>query len=96
MVKSALDGSHATPISEKLRSTLQYLERLTLAPKDVGPEDVVKLRAAGVSDRAIEDAILICALFNMLDRIADALGFAVPSLEGFGRAAQHLLKHGYD
>ena len=36
------------------------------------------MRAAGVSDDALLDAIAVAALFNMIDRIADALGFEVP------------------
>jgi hypothetical protein len=34
-------------------------------------------------------------LFNIITRYADALGFAIPSAEGFDRAAAMLLKRGY-
>lgn len=71
------------------------LEQLTLAPGKVTPADIAPLRAAGVSDAAIEDAITICALFNLIDRVADALGFAVPTPEVFARGATELLKRGY-
>ena len=95
MVQSALKNPGTGSISEKLQKTLAFLEKLTLTPADVGPDDVAPLRAAGVSDHAIEEAIVICALFNMLDRLADALGFAIPSAEGFARSGEYLLKHGY-
>ena len=48
-----------------------------------------------MSDQAIEDAIHVCAFFNMLDRVADALGFEIPSPEGFAQDADSLLKRGY-
>lgn len=95
LVNAVLDDWRTAPINEKLRATLGFLEKLTLCPGDVGPEDVTPLRAAGVSDQAIEDAIHICALFNMIDRIADSLGFEIPPAEGFAQGADILLKRGY-
>lgn len=71
------------------------LEKLTLTPGDVGPDDVSPLRAAGVSDEAIEDALAVCMLFHIIDRLADALGFAVLSAEGFAQRAAFLLEYGY-
>ena len=43
------------PLDPKLRATLGFLEKLTLAPADVRPADLAPLRAAGVSDDGIED-----------------------------------------
>src|SRR2546430_12060307 len=60
------------------RSTLfpyTPLFRSTLRPNEVRPADVTPLRKAGVSDAAIEDAINVCTLFNIYDRLADALGW---------------------
>ena len=94
-VKAVLSDPCTAPISEKLRKTLAFLEKLTLTPQDVGPASITPLRAAGVSDQAVEDAIFICALFNMIDRLADALGFSIPSPAGFARGGEYLLKHGY-
>jgi alkylhydroperoxidase family enzyme len=61
----------------------------------VAPGDIAPLRAAGLSDAAIEDAITICALFNLIDRAADALGFELPTPEAFAHGAAGLLKRGY-
>jgi hypothetical protein len=74
---------------------LGFLEKLTLAPDDVGPEDVAPLRAAGVSEDAIADAIHVCALFNVIDRIADALAFALPEQDYWRRVAPGFLAGGY-
>jgi alkylhydroperoxidase family enzyme len=78
-----------------VRATLGLLEKITLTPFAVGPEDIAPLRAAGVSDQAIEDAIAVCALFNIIDRLADAFEVDIPSAEGFARSGERLLTMGY-
>ena len=90
-----LDDWRTAPINVKLLTTLEFLEKLTLSPGDIERDDVMALRAAGVSDAAIEDAIYVCAYFNMIDRIADALGFEVLSDEAFAARAGRFLEQGY-
>jgi alkylhydroperoxidase family enzyme len=83
------------PVSDGLRATLGFLEKLTLRPDELGPADAAEVRAAGVSDEALEDAIHVCALFNMIDRIADALAFHVPAREESERVAPRFFARGY-
>ena len=45
------------PVSAQLRATLGFLEKLTLHPAEVTREDANAVRAAGVSDEALVDAI---------------------------------------
>ena len=74
---------------------LGFLEKLTLHPEEVQSADVTPLRMADISKQAIEDAISICALFNMIDRVADALQFDVPSSEFFAHRAEVTAQRGY-
>lgn len=74
---------------------LGFLEKLTLTPDSLSVEDITPLKAAGLSDEAIEDAITICALFCIINCAADAFQFAVRSPEMFARSAVFLLEHGY-
>jgi alkylhydroperoxidase family enzyme len=90
-----LDDWRTAPIDERLRAALGYIEKLTRSPEEVGPEDADLTRRAGVSDAALTDAVYVCALFNTMDRVADALGFAVPTAAEFEKAAPLLLKVGY-
>lgn len=83
------------PISEKLRAMLAFLEKLTLRPDEIGPEDMAPLRAAGLSDEEIEDAIHVCALFNVINRVADTLGFEEADANGYQTGARLLLAGGY-
>ena len=59
---------------------LGFLEKLTLRPEELGPADADAVRAAGVSDEAMVDAIHVAALFNMIVRLADSLGWDVPDV----------------
>jgi len=83
------------PIDPKLRATLGFLEKLTLAPADVRPADLAPLRATGVSDAAIEDAIHACVLFNIYDRLADSLKWYLPGPDGYAASGRNLMRRGY-
>ncbi|HVR78382.1 MAG TPA: hypothetical protein VMS99_08300 [Acidimicrobiia bacterium] len=80
---------------EELKLTLRFLEKLTLEPDRVGPDDVRPLLEAGISEEAISDAIHICALFNLIDRVADALGVeALPESKAI-KGARFIVESGY-
>ena len=76
---------------------LEYLRKVTLEPDAVGPVDLEPVRAAGVSDEAIADAVHVCAAFQIYDRLADALGWHVPPDPAFfASQARFLFKSGYE
>jgi alkylhydroperoxidase family enzyme len=78
---------------------LGYLEAVTLRPGEVRPEDAEAVRAAGVSDHAIVDALLVAAYFNLIDRLADSFAFTpishVIGHEGLMRREAEFLERGY-
>jgi alkylhydroperoxidase family enzyme len=90
-----LEDWRTAPIDDRLKGTLGFLEKLTLEPLAVAPADIDALRALGLSDQAIEDAVHVCALFNIIDRVADSLGFDVPDAAAFASTARLVLKRGY-
>lgn len=53
------------------------------------------MRAAGVSEQALRDAISVCALFSIIVRLADAFGWEVPSEERLRARAPAMLEGGY-
>jgi len=83
-------------IDERLRATLAFLEKMTLTPDALGPEDARRVRDAGVSDEALWDAVHVAVAFNTITRIADGLGFAIPTAAQFRSMAKMLLRIGYD
>ena len=92
-----LDDYTTAPIDEKLRATLGLLKKMTLDHGSLEPEDVRAVMRAGVSKQAIEDALEVAFLFNVYDRLADAMGWDVPPRTGgyYQVAAKRLLKQGY-
>ncbi len=90
-----LEDWRSAPLDPRLRVTLGFLEKLTLEPGSVTAADVGPLRALGLSDEAIEDAIHATVLFNIYDRMADTLEFDIPPREGFAQGASRLLARGY-
>ena len=87
----------SAPIADGLRATLGLLEKMTLDHQRLGPEDVRAVMQAGVSKQAIADALEVAFLFNIYDRLADAMGWDVPPAGGgyYQIAARRLLKRGY-
>jgi alkylhydroperoxidase family enzyme len=83
------------PVDEGVRATLGFLEKLTLRPGDLAPADSEAVLSTGVSRDALVDAIHVAALFNMIVRLADSLGWDVPPFEEFFARAEAMLESGY-
>jgi alkylhydroperoxidase family enzyme len=84
------------PVEPQVRAVLSLLEKVTLTPDDVRPADVAAVRQAGVSDQAIQEALMVCFSFNLIDRLADAFAWHIQTEEEFGKDADFLLKKGYE
>jgi len=70
---------------------------MTLDPEHLSPEDVRAVLRLGVSRQAVAEAMEVAFLFNVYDRLADAMEWDVPPAGGgyYEVAARRLLKHGY-
>jgi len=68
---------------------------MTLRPDELTRADADAVLAAGVSREALVDAIHVCALFGMIVRLADSLGWDVPPPEAFAARGRVLLESGY-
>lgn len=62
------------PITDGERVMLEYVEKLTRAPRSVWKDDLERLRAAGFDDTGILQINLIASFFNYVNRVADGLG----------------------
>ena len=92
---AVLEDWRTAPVNEKVRSMLGFLEKITLSPGEVSSDDIATLRSAGLSKRAIEEALYVCFLFNLIDRLADAFDFHLPTAEGYRRNGRVLYTLGY-
>jgi alkylhydroperoxidase family enzyme len=87
MVKAALADWRTASLDARLRGALAFLEKLTLMPREIGRSDVAAARAAGLSDRALREAIYVCFLLSTMDRLADAFDFPLLDARALHRAA---------
>ncbi|MGW4058595.1 carboxymuconolactone decarboxylase family protein [Amycolatopsis sp. NPDC004747] len=92
---ATLADYHTAPIPEPLRATLAVLETITLRPDELKGEQVRAALAAGATQRQLDDAAAVAAVFNIVTRYANALDFTVPTDAEFDKAAGMLLKRGY-
>ena len=64
-------GARLTP---RQRALAEFAETLSHAPARMGRADLEALRAHGLSDCDILDAVQVISYFNYINRVADALG----------------------
>jgi alkylhydroperoxidase family enzyme len=83
------------PVDARLRATLGFVEKLTLRPAELTTADAAEVLETGVTRAALVDAIQVAALFNMIVRLADSLGWDVPAFEEFEARADRMLATGY-
>lgn len=90
-MEAVLADWRTAPVDERLRATLGFLERVTLRPDETRPGAWHQ----DVSREDLVDALYVAAYFNLIDRVADALGFDLPPAPYFAEAAPRFLAEGY-
>jgi uncharacterized peroxidase-related enzyme len=94
-VDAVLADWRSAPLNQRERVTLGFLEKLTLEPDAVTADDIESLRQAGLNDTAIKEAITVCFLFCLINRLADAFEFEVPDAPSYNRLGFVLYNMGY-
>lgn len=84
----ALAAGDGAVLSPGMRALLDFADRLTESPEEVGQNDIDSLVAAEWSEQAVEDAVNVVALFNYVNRLVDALGIKAgePYFRQIGKA----------
>jgi hypothetical protein len=76
------------------RATLKMLRTLA-RERSVDVGDMRAVLAAGTSPEQVEDALAVAFAFNIVNRLADAFAFALPSAKALESAAKFLVARGY-
>jgi AhpD family alkylhydroperoxidase len=71
----AIDANDSTSIRPQVAAMLPLLKKVTVTPDQVTNADVDTVRAAGVPDEAIVDALHVNLIFNIMNRLANAFDF---------------------
>jgi uncharacterized peroxidase-related enzyme len=94
LIEAALAGIDTAPVEERFKPLLRYVKKLTETPSRITRGDADAVRAAGWSDNALHEAILVCALHNFFNRWVDGTGVDADEavLQDIGA---YLAAHGY-
>jgi len=74
LLESLLADVDAAPVDDKLKPVLKYVRKLTETPSRIVQADAEALFAAGWDEDCFHYTVMICALFNMYNRIMDGYG----------------------
>lgn len=68
-------------VEAKFKPILAYVGKLTRSPSMMSDADAAKVYAAGWDEQALFDAVSVCALFNLMNRIVEGSGIKSNPLE---------------
>ncbi len=87
-------GIDSAPVDENLRPILRYVEKLTRTPTRVTQADADAVFAAGWDEDALFSAILVCCVFNFMNRLVEGSGL-VASEQQAAMGGKFLFEKGY-
>jgi len=94
VLEAALADLDSAPVDERLRPVLRYVGKLTATPSRMTQADADAVFAAGWDEQALYDAVMVCALFNFMNRMVDGLGVAADE-SYFAKSGYRLRELGY-
>lgn len=71
----------SSAVPEKLKPVLAYVGKLTRTPAMMTEKDAQSVYDAGWDERALFDAVSICGLFNLMNRVVEGSGIKMNPLE---------------
>jgi uncharacterized peroxidase-related enzyme len=74
LLTAALADLDTAPVEDRMKPVLHYVGKLTAAPAKMSEADAQAVYDAGWDERALHDAVLVCATFNFMNRVVDGLG----------------------
>lgn len=88
-VEAVLSDYRSAPISEGLKATFEFLEIMTLRPREMTEEHVNTVLGSGISIETLIDAIEVGVVLKLISRYASALDFTAPTPTGLAAQASH-------
>ena len=94
-VASILSNLDASPLSEKDKALLRFVDKVNADSPAITAADMDPLYAVGWDDEAIYYAITVCSLFNFYNRWIDASGVHALSEEAHRQGGKRSASVGY-
>jgi uncharacterized peroxidase-related enzyme len=74
LLDALVNDLESAPVDDKIKAILRYVQKLTTTPSRMVQSDADAVFAAGWDENCFHYAVMICALFNMMNRIMDGYG----------------------
>lgn len=74
LIDALMEDVQNSPVEDRLKPILTYVAKLSRLPAQLTSKDAEAVYAAGWDERALYDAVQICALFNFMNRIIEGTG----------------------
>ena len=74
LLDSMVNDLETAAVDEKLKPVLRYVRKLTEMPSKMVQADADAIFDAGWDENCFHYAVMICAMFNMMNRIMDGYG----------------------
>ena len=94
-MEGALADLDASAFAEADKALLRFVVKVNGEAHAIGAPDVEAVKAAGWTDEAVYDAIMVCALFNFYNRWIDANGVGGCPDPVYRGTGQRLARSGY-
>jgi uncharacterized peroxidase-related enzyme len=94
LAPAAVADLDAAPVDDKMRPVLSYVGKLTREPSSVTRADADAVLAAGWDEDALHSAIMVCALFNFMNRMVEGHGIRAGA-DYFETSGKRLEELGY-
>jgi uncharacterized peroxidase-related enzyme len=74
LLRNLLADVDSSSVDDKLKPVLRYVKKLTESPARMVQDDVDTIFAAGWDENTFHYVVMICALFNLYNRVLDGYG----------------------
>ena len=79
LVENLLQDFENAEIENEMKPILRFVKKLTLTPEKMVQSDADSVRDAGWGERSLYDAIMICCMFNFINRFVYGMGLKIDS-----------------
>ncbi len=76
VIEALMEDPNSASVDTRIRPILAYVAKLTLSPARMTEEDSQAVYDAGWSEEALFDAIQVCGVFNLVNRIIEGSGIS--------------------
>mgnify|MGYP006115265071 FL=1 len=95
LIEKLVEDVDAAPIEDKFKPVFKFIRKLTLTPSKMTQKDADAVFEAGWDEKALHDAIAVCARMSFMNRLVEGFGFTPMSNEKARENAKKRVEMGY-